>query len=80
MTAQYVLDGFEIGWEVTAVDADVFHVSLTTRRLEDGQVQKWTLPGARVFKSEAEASRHGRYVVMGLRSVDAKGEPQFTVV
>lgn len=77
---QQLIDGFEVQWMVQQGDDGNFHVHFTTRAPDAADTKTWRIPGARHFSSQADAERYGKYVLLGLRGVNANGEPVYTVI
>ena len=77
----HVVNGFEVSCSVEKTD-DVgrYRVRLVTVHADSGQRHHWDVPGGRLFATEIEAQRYGRYVILGLRSVGTDGRPMFTVI
>ena len=75
------IDGYEVSCSVEQADgAGRFHVQLMTMPTGGGQKRTWDIPGGRMFTTQIEAERYGRYVILGLRAVDENGKPMFTVI
>lgn len=77
---QQLIDGFEVQWLVQQRDDGNFHVRFTTLAPSESEAKSWSVPGARAFGTQEEAERYGKYVLLGLRGIDAKGEPMYTVI
>ena len=77
---QQLIDGFEVQWLVLHGDDGNYHVHFTTRAPSESDAKTWRVPGARAFDSQEAAERYGKYVLLGLKGVDAKGEPVYTVI
>jgi|GEM_PF-1236172 len=77
----HVVNGFEVSCSVEKTeDAGRYRVRLVTVLVDGGQRRHWDVPGGRLFTTEIEAQRYGRYVILGLRSIGIDGQPMFTVI
>ena len=77
----HVVNGYEVSFSVEQTDAaGRYRVKLVTIQKDGGQRRTWEIPGGRFFTTEVEADRYGRYVILGLRSVGAGGQPMYTVI
>ena len=75
------VDGYKVFCSVVQTDAvGRYRVQLVTVAAQGGQQRTWDIPGGRSFITQIEAERYGRYVMLGLKAVDARGQPMYTVI
>jgi hypothetical protein len=78
-----VLDGFHVSVTIERQYDGTFRLVFTTMpvdSLDEDARRVWAAPQASPFKSEDEASKHARYLMLGICRVSASGEPDFSVV
>ncbi|AVJ29131.1 hypothetical protein CLM73_19535 [Achromobacter spanius] len=55
-----------------------YRLDVTTRRDGDADRQTvWPIPSGKLFSAQHDAERHAKWILKGIRRVDASGAPQF---
>jgi hypothetical protein len=75
-----LIDGFHVRCAVEKIAANRFEVQVLTRKEHSSQEHLCKLPGELVFECREDAERRARYVLLGVREVDALGEPSYVVI
>ncbi|WP_291385915.1 MULTISPECIES: hypothetical protein [Achromobacter] len=72
------VDGFKVHCDVIELPSGKYRLDVTTRRdgEHDGKAV-WPIPSGKLFSAQHEAERHARWILKGIRRVDASGAPQF---
>ncbi len=73
------VDGFKVHCDVIELPSGMYRLDVTTRRdgFPDEQGAVWPIPSGKLFSAQHEAERHARWILKGIRRVDASGAPQF---
>lgn len=72
--------GFKVRCEIVGDDASGYKLQIvTSHRQTDPAETTWPVPDERTYETWDEAQRRGKYIVLGIDSVDPSGKPKFTV-
>ncbi|SEK05064.1 hypothetical protein [Achromobacter sp. NFACC18-2] len=73
------VDGFKVHCDVIELPSGQYRLDVKTRRDGDqteGQ-SVWPIPSGKLFSAQHDAERHAKWILKGIRRVDASGAPQF---
>lgn len=73
------VDGFKVHCDVIELPSGLYRLDVTTKR-DDAmheREQVWPIPNGKLFSDPNEAQRHAKWILKGIRRVDAAGTPQF---
>jgi hypothetical protein len=75
-----LIDGYQVCCRVVQGPDAFFKVEVRTRRAGSSEVHLCKSPGELVFDHIEDAERRARYVLLGVNTVDAQGEPRYVVI